>query len=74
MKAYRYVYDKVTINGKEYTHTIPRLEIFDFPLQPFKALGDSVKRIQEAFRQIDEDTKRLKEIYEEEANEQNRDN
>nr|WP_165983271.1 hypothetical protein [Macrococcus goetzii] len=29
MKAYRYVYDKVTINGKEYTHTIPRLEVYE---------------------------------------------
>jgi len=29
MKAYRYVYDKVVIDGKEYTHTIPRLEVYD---------------------------------------------
>lgn len=29
MKAYRYVYDKVVIDGKEYIHTIPRLEVYD---------------------------------------------
>lgn len=32
MKAYRYVYDTVTIDGKQYTHTIPRLEIYESTL------------------------------------------
>ncbi|WP_414055210.1 hypothetical protein [Macrococcus equi] len=29
MKAYRYVFDKVIVDGKEYTHAIPRLETYE---------------------------------------------